>query len=451
MSPPDRSLPPPLGVPPALQVPAVVRGRLANGLEWLHVERADLPLVDVQVVIRSGGATDPEDLAGLAALTAEAVEEGTVTRTGFEIADGIDRLGASLRIRAGWDATMLALHALSERLPDAFDLAADILRNATFPEAEVRRRRDERIASLIQERDEPAALAARAIVECIYGDHPYGRSPAGTSDSVGRLDRDVLVELHRARYRPGNAFVVSVGAVPAGALEALLQRTLGDWSGGATPAPPAGPARPAPPALDLVDRPGAPQSELRIGTVGPARRSPDHAILLVLNTLLGGAFTSRLNLKLREEKGFTYGARSSFAFRRDGGPFVAGAAVGTDSTAEAVEDALLEIRRLSEERVPEPELERARSFLELSLPRRLETGAAMAAQLADLHLHGLDEHDLVAVLEQVARVSPDDILAAARRWLDPDRLSVVVVGDAERIRSSLERLDLAVHDRTVVI
>jgi zinc protease len=260
---------------------------------------------------------------------------------------------------------------------------------------------------------------------------------------VATLDRPALATFHRVRYHPGAVFTVSAGEISGEQMAAELEKVLGDWTGDATgrePIPLVAPPRSV--IVHLVDRPGAPQSEIRIGCAGPHRATPDYARLVVLNTILGGAFTSRLNLKLREEKGFTYGARSHFAFRRGPGPFVAGAAVATPNTGEAVQDALREIARLCEEQVPAAELERAQNYLALGLPRRIETGSAMAAQLADLHLHGLDPAELVTFVARVREVTSDDLQKAASTWLDPSAMSVVVVGDAASVRGQLEALRL---------
>ncbi len=441
---PDRTEPPAIGTARAPITPDVRITRLANGLEWLHVERVGLPIVDVQIVVRCGAEADTPERAGLTALTAETMEEGTVTRTGHEIADAIDRLGATLVIRPGWDETTIALHTLASRLSDGLAIAADVVRNATFPEREARRRRDERLAALLQEQDEPAALAARATALGVFGaDHPYGRSPRGVRATVQGLERDQLFELHRRMFRPRGTFVVSVGSVSVDAMFEPMGVTFGEWRGEAPASamPPAPPNRSSP-VIWLVDRPGAPQSEMRLACAGPPRCTPDFATLLTLNTILGGAFTSRLNLKLREEKGFTYGARSSFSFRRAGGPFVAMAAVATADTAEAVADAFAEIDRLSMEPVGPDELTRAQNYLVLGQPMRLETGSAMAAHLADLHLHGLDASELTKLAERVRAVSAEAILEAARRWLPAQRLAIVVVGDASVVRGPLEALDL---------
>lgn len=413
-------------------------------MEVLCAHRPGLPLVDLQVVLRAGVELDPPELAGLATLTGEMIEEGTLTRTSFEIAEHMDRLGASLSVRAGWDQTTISLHTLSTRFEEALSLTGDVIRNATFPEAEFRRRRDERLASLLQERDEPTALAARALMAAVYGaGHPYGRSARGTRATVARLERDTLVAFHDRQYRPGNAFLVVAGDVGADAATVAIESAFNGWSGNtAVVQPPAEVVRPAGMSIHLVDRPGAPQSEIRIGTAGPPRRTPDYAAAVVANTVLGGSFTSRLNLRLREEKGYTYGARSSFAFRRGPGPFAAGAAVFTDVTAAAIVDAVHEIRRLNEEPVGEDELERARSYWILGLPRRLETAAAMAVQLAELHLHDLPSSTILETAERVRAVTAADVQQVARAHLDPATMSVVVVGDAARVRGALEAIEL---------
>ena len=336
----------------------------------------------------------------------------------------------------------MSLHALTTRLEEALDIAAEIVVAPSFPEADVRRRRGERIAALLQERDEPAALAARAIARAIYGDaHPYGRPVTGTVASIEALERGHLATFHEHGFAPDATFVVTAGDASPDQMERLLGGAFGTWAGSAPPAAdPGEPAAAHAPGIHLVHRPEAAQSEIRIGGPGPARKTPEYFAVVVLNTVLGGAFTSRLNLKLREEKGFTYGARSSFAFRRGGGPFVAGAAVATEATAEAVDDTLHEIQRLREELVPEVELERARRYLALGLPRRLETGSAMALQVADLHLHGMDPTELAEYPDRIARVTAAEVREAARRWLDPASMAVTVVGDADRVRAPLAGL-----------
>jgi zinc protease len=438
----NRTRPPPLGSPPPLQLPPLERHRLANGLDVLVATRRGLPLVDARLVVRAGAAADGPGQAGLAALTADLLEEGTASRTGVQIAEALDALGAELSVRAGWDDTTAALHVLRPRLAQAVELVADIVCGAAFLPGEVRRRRDERLAALLQERDEPAAVAAKAVAAVVYGaDHPYGRPVRGWRRTVAALGREDLYRFHAVQYRPDHAFLVAVGDVDLTELVPLLERAFGAWPAGAPPAPPPPPVpAAAPDGVYLVSRPGAPQSEFRVARAGAARATPDYAGLLVVNSIFGGAFTSRLNLRLREEKGYTYGARSSFAFRAGAGPFVAGAAVFTDNTADAVADTLAVMRRMCEEPVPADELERTRRYLALGLPRRLETGAALAAQLAELHLYGLGAAELEDFAERVHAITPQDVLRLARQYLDPDGLTVVAVGDAAATAAPLEAL-----------
>jgi zinc protease len=440
----DRSAPPRLGTAPRINFPDVAYKRLANGFEILCIERHNVPLVDLYLVVRAGSAADPAPLAGRASLVAELLEEGAGQRSGLEIADAIDRMGAEYSARIGADETVLTLHSLAARAQEGISLLADLAREPLFPESDVRRRRDERMAALLQEREEPALVVSRALAATIYGpDHAYGMPPRGTRSSIAGLERSALVGFHSARYRPGRAFFVVVGDVVTKTVMSQIEDAFGAWPAiEAAPLPV--PARPTPGSTEIVilDRPGAPQSEIRVGCAAVPRTSPDYDALVVLNTILGGAFTSRLNLKLREEKGLTYGARSSFAFRTGPGPFTAGAAVHTEATAEAVADILEEVRRFRAEDVTDTELDRALSYIVLGLPRRLETGTAVAAQLAELHLHGLPHDEVERFVERVMQVRAADIRSAALRTLDPDRMIVAVVGDVRRIEPSLARLGI---------
>jgi zinc protease len=439
---PDRSTLPPLGAAPEIRFPPVAFKRLDNGIEILCIERHSLPLVDLHLLVRAGSAADAPLHAGRASLVTELLEEGAGGRSGLEIADTIDRMGAEYSTRTGADETALTMHALAPRTSEAIDLLADLARVPSFPDTDVRRRREERLAALLQERDEPAIMVARLLSAAVYGaDHPYGMPARGTPATIGALDRDTLVGFHAARYRPDRAFLIVVGDVDPALVFRHVEDALGEWSDAPAAALPV-PAAPASGSTQIVimDRPGAPQSEVRVGCVGAPRLSPDYDALVVLNTILGGTFTSRLNLKLREEKGFTYGARSSFSFRSGPGPFTAGAAVHTEATAETVAIILNEVQRLREEAVTDAELERALSYLVLGLPRRLETGTAIAAQLAELHLHGLPHNEVERFVNRVLKIDAAAVRSVAVRFLDPARMTVAIVGDVNRIREPLEQL-----------
>jgi zinc protease len=431
--------------PPRMHPPVAERSSLENGLRILSVERRRLPIADVLLVIPAGAATDELERSGLAHLTAELLDSGSAKRTQIEIATDLDAIGARMSASAGWDHTTIALHSLSPRLPQALGILADVVTTPAFPDEEFRRGRDERLAEILQELDDPDTLADLAIARTIHGrDHVYGVTAAGTRETVARLERDDLVRFHSERYRPASAFAVVAGDIPANDAASLLQDALGAWSSGRMiPVIPPAPAAAKPATIHLLDRPGAPQSEIRIGTVGVPRSSPDYFALIVLNTVLGGSFTSRLNVRMREQGGYTYGAFSGFAFRTGHGPFVAGAAVFTDATDRAIAEGIEEIVRIREAPVPEDELARAKQYVMLGLPRAFETSGGIASRIAEIELHGLDERYWHEFAARVDAIGQEDLRAAARRILEPDRLQVVVVGDASRVRAPLEQLGIA--------
>jgi zinc protease len=451
VAPLDRSAPPPIGDPPSLDLPPVQRLRLSNGLEVLLVEHREVPVVDVQLVVRAGAGGDPRRLAGRASLTADLLDEATATRGSLEIADALDFLGARLESGATWDASTVRLHVLTPRLAPALEIMADVIVNPTFPQGEFERKKQERLTRILQQADEARSVAANSVAAVLYGDeHPYGASLLGNRRSVEALDRESVEAFYRTYYHPGNAFMVVVGDVTAAALVPLLEQNFGGWRARPTIAA-AVPALPPPPAagIHLIDRPGAAQTELRVATFGAARASPDYFPILVMNTILGGSFTSRLNQTLREEKGYAYGASSQFDFRADTGPFVASAAVFTAVTDSALFYFMREIAALRDEPVPADELARAHSFLARGLPRRFETAADIGGFLAELGLYGLEPDFLALYAERVRAVTAEDVRAAARRYLDPARLNVVLVGDRAQIEDGIARLGIgAVQLRT---
>jgi predicted Zn-dependent peptidase len=433
-------LPPP--APPHL--PPVHRFQLDNALELLVVEQPELPVVDARLVVRAGAALDPGAVGGRAALTAELLDEGTAALSALDIADEAEHLGARLHTRAAWDDSVAALHVLTPRLEPALELLAEITLHAAFPAAEVERKRAERLAAILQELDEPRIRASHAFGRAVYGAaHPFGAPLGGTRESVERLGRQELVTFYQTRYTPANAFLVLAGDITAGRAYSIGDRLFSSWSG-AAPARDAALESPVPRKflIHVVDRPGAPQSELRVGVAGPPRCTPDYFPLLVGNTVLGGAFTSRLNMRLREEKAYTYGAASRFAFRADGGPFAVATAVFTGATADAVNDVVREIARLGREPVSTEELERAQSYLVLGLPRTFETTADIAEHVSEVALYGLGRDFFDTYAERVRAVTAEQVIHAVARWLAPERLVVVIVGDAAAIVPELTSLEL---------
>lgn len=446
----DRARVPAVGEPESLEFPEIQDYTLDNGLRVVLVERRSLPLVSLQLQFQGGAAAHAAGKAGLAGLVADMIDEGTATRSALEIADAVDLLGATLSSTAGYDASQVRLGVLRSRFPQALGIVADVVMRPSFPEAELDRVRRERLARVVQRFDVPAALADDAFAEVLYGaDHPYGAPLLGTSGSLEALTRDDIVAFHRDRYAPGQGTLVIAGDVSRLELDSLLAEAFAGWSGQGVdasplPAAPAGVER----AIYLVDKPGAAQTEVRVGRVAAARGAEAYYPLTVLNTVLGGSFTSRLNAKLREEKGYTYGAGSFFEMRRAPGPFEATAAVATPVTDSAVVDFVREIDRMHEEPVPADELSRAKNYLALRLPQRFESLDDVVQRLAEVALYGIPLDFWEGYVDGVQAVDAPALLTAAEGMLGTARMAIVVAGDRAVIEEPLKALGLG---RVVVL
>lgn len=440
----DRSKPPePSAIRPH-EFPAVERRRLDSGLTFLHARAGDLPLVTVRAVLDAGATAERNGEEGLAWLTTQALDGGTRSRSGDELAWALERLGAQLETLTTWDAIHVALTTPAARLGDALALLAEIVREPAFPEREVERLRGEQQAEMMSRRSEPRALADDAAARFIYSDGAtFGRTVLGFEDRLAGFTADHVREYHRTRFVPGRAAVVVVGDVSADDAEAAVLRAFGDWSGVVEPATPAiTTPRHDRTTVHVVDRPGAVQSEIRIGHVGLPRDTADYYPLQVMNALLGGAFTSRLNLNLREKHGFTYGVRSSFAFRRAAGPFIIQTAVASDVTARAVEETMKELHRLVNDGVTEEEVVNTRDFLAGVMPLQMQTTDQIAARISELHTFDLPADHFDTARQQIRAVSADEAHRVARLRLQLDRLVVTVAGSADDIAADLEALGL---------
>jgi zinc protease len=412
-------------------------------LQIVVVERRDLPMVDVEIVITSGAELDLPVHAGRTSMTAEMIDEGTPTRAALDIAEQLDYLGAQLDVQPGWDTTAVSLQVLSPRLDPALDILADILLNATFPEAEFRRKQMEHLTSLLQERDEPHLLAGKALAASLFGPaHPYGAPIGGTHEAIERLTCAEVVARYSAQFRPASTFLIVVGDVDTTAIVAAIDARLGSWSGTApvvaVPQATTGGSR----RILVVDKPNAAQAELRVGHAAPPRDTADYFSLKVLNTVLGGSFTSRLNTILRERMGVTYGASSRFLLRRNGGLFTAGGAVDAPAAARSAQVIVEEMRRLMSERVPRAELQRAQSYLALGMPRSFETTEDIAAHLREQLLYGLPDDYWQTYVDRILAVTADDIMDAAARHLQPDGCVIAVVAEQQAVRNALEQTSL---------
>lgn len=434
------TVPPTPGPAPVLTLPAPERRSLASGLEVVYVSHSGLPLVHATLLLPAGSVADPAELPGLASFTAAMLDEGAGGRDALELAAALELLGASLATGAGLESASVDLAVLRARLPEALRLMADVVVRPDFPEEDLRRLRDQRITALAAARDESGAIASNAFAALVFGEsHPYGRLP--TTTAAAAMDRAALTAFHGARYRPAGSTLILVGDVDADELHPIVEQAFGDWQGEAPPELPVADASPSQATrIYLIDKPGAAQSEIRVGHPAVSRDDPDYFPILVLNTILGGSFTSRLNTNLRETHGYSYGAGSSFAMRRGRGPFQASSAVFTATTDSAVVEFFNELRKIRDEPVPADELDRAKQYVALGLPRRFETVGGIAGQLAELELHGLSMEFFNSYVSDVMHVSAADVQRAARQHLHPDRSVVVVVGDRTEVEAGLRGL-----------
>jgi predicted Zn-dependent peptidase len=444
----DLTKPPVLASPPRVALPPITTRELPNGLRLMVVEHHELPVADLSLIVRSGYEADPREHAGLASLTAALLDEGTPTRTALQIADQQALLGVRLNTSAGWDVSTVSLHTPTAQLDSALALFADVVLNPTFPQPEVERLRAERLTLLTQMKDRAPAIADQAYAAIVFGqDHPYGQPTLGTETSVKRITRDDARGYYDEYYRPNNATLIVVGDVRPEAIEQRIGVLLGRWQRRnvpqavmtKAPVPDDTPVRGT--TVYLIDKPGAAQSSVRIGAIGVARSTPDYFPLLVMNTVLGVPFTSRLNQNLRETHGYTYGAGSRFDMRRNAGPFTARGEIVAAKTDSALIEFIKELRAIRDT-VPQAELQKAKRYLQLMLPSLFETTSDIAWQLTPLAVYRLPLDFYNGYVQQVERVTQADVQRVARKYINPDRLSIVVVGDQKNIERGIRKLGL---------
>jgi predicted Zn-dependent peptidase len=436
---PDRSRPPAPGPAPALKVPPIERRTLVNGLRVWVVQMPEVPVVDVSVIITSGASADPAGTFGAAHFTAAMLDEGAGKYDALELADAIEFLGASLTTGSSFDASNVRLHTMASKLDQALPLLADVVLRPTFPANELERLRKERLTTILQARDNPAAVAATGFSRLLFGPaHRFGTPIIGTEATNSAMTADSLRAFYAAHYQPQNAAIIVVGAVTPATIVPKLEQAFGAWKNGADVPRPTLPAVPPRAArqIYLIDKPGAAQSQIRIGGIGVARSTPDFHVIDVLNTTLGGSFSSRLNLNLREEHGYSYGAGSVFDMRLAPGPFFATAGVQTDKTVESLTEFFKELDGM---RAPMPpaELSRVRNLLALGFPGEFETTSAMAGKLADLLVYNLPDTFFDEYVGKIQAVSAAEVERAAKQYLPTDTFAVVVVGDLKTIEQPI--------------
>lgn len=441
----DRSVPPKPGPAPTISLPEIQKRTLSTGLPVWIVEQHEVPVAQVDLIVKAGTASDPSGKYGLASFTAAMLDEGAASRDALQIADAIDYLGAQLSTGSGVDASTVRLHVPVARFGDALPIMADVAMRPTFPQGEIDRLRDERVTDLQQARDDPAEIVRAAFPLVVFGpQHRYGTGGAGTTGTVRAFSADDLRVFHAARYQPANSALVVVGDIKADTVMPLLEQAFGSWKASATAAGAA--AVPAPVQLRarrvvIVDKPAAAQSQIRIGWVGPSRSTEDYYAIEVLNTILGGSFTSRLNQNLREQHGYAYGAGSAFDMRRVAGSFFAAAGVQTDKTDESVGEFFKEFAGMLKP-IPADEVAKAKNYIALSYPRDFETTRDIAARLGDMVVYSLPEDYFNTYVQRVQSVTPEQVQAAAKKYIQPDKFAVVIVGDRKTIEAPVRALNL---------
>ena len=442
---PDRSKPPATGQAPALTLPRIQKRQLSNGLPVWIVELHEVPVAQVNLVVTSGSADDPAGKYGIASLTAAMLTEGAGSRSALEIADAIDFLGADLNAGSAIDSSAVRLHVPVARLAAALPIMADVALRPTFPKDELERLRQQRLTTLLQSRDDASTIASLAFSHVLYGaGHRFGTATLGTSATIKVFSVDDLRAFYTAMFRPDNATLVVVGDVTPDSVLPMVEANFGGWKAPGTA--PAHVTLPTPATrarreIYLVDKPGAPQSQIRIGRVGVARSTPDYFPLQVMNTILGGSFSSRLNMNLREEHGYTYGANSSFDMRLQPGPFSAAAAVQTDKTSESLTEFFKELKAI-QQTVPADELTRAKNYVSLRFPAGFETTGDISRRLEDARVYRLPDDYFSTYVPGIDAIRAADVQRVARTYVQPDTLAVVVVGDRKAVEPGLKALNL---------
>jgi zinc protease len=422
--------------------------RLPNGLTIFVADLPGRPLISASVVIRGGAAQEPASDGGSTVLAARALTEGTERYDAIALVEAGERLGASIHADAGWDALSVSVDVPAARLEPALELVAEVLLHPTFPDLEVERLRDERLNDLLQAQADPRRRAEQAFAATIYSPiSPYHRPSGGTRETVERLTPEHLRRAYTRALDPRRATLIVAGDLGGQHVLPLAERLLGGWAAGTGADPDPVDVMDArardQQVVHVVHRPGSVQTEIRIGHRGLPRRIPDFHAVSVMSAILGGLFNSRLNMKLREEKGYTYGAGAGFDMRRGAGPFAARAAVNTEVTVPAVEDMLGELTAMRDTPVKASELSAARDFLVGVFPLRFETAGAVVGALSGLSVHGLEIDELVSYREQIEAVDIDAVGAAARAHLEVDLAAIVLVGDVEAFGDALETAGFA--------
>ena len=423
---------------------------LPNGLRVVAVAQHEQPAVTLRLLVRAGAAQDPAGKAGLATLTASLLDQGTPTRTSEQIADAIDYIGGALGAGAGTDLSFINVVVMKDSFDSSLDLLSDLVRNASFAEDEIARQRQQMLSTLQVSYEDPEYLAGTVIDRLVYGFHPYGVPSGGTRESIGSLTRDDIVRFHQHWFTPNNAILAIVGDLTPQEAFAGAERAFGSWVGREVPAvrfpDPPPPTR----RVVVVDRPGAVQTEIRIGNVAIPRKHSDYLALELAIRILGGEGSNRLQRVLRSERGLTYGASADLQALKQTGGIVADTDTRSEATGQALRLAVDEFWSLIREPVGEWELSNAKAYMTGNFPLTLETPNAIALQVLNMVFYEIDLKELETFRERVNAVTPDDIQRVARAYLQPNRLSIALVGDARSIGPQLKSVGFEQFEQVLI-
>ncbi len=432
------------GPDPSFNLPTIDKRKLSNGMNVWIVKQSELPIVSMNMVLNAGATADPQDRAGLASTTASLMNTGTKNRSAVDIANQLQSIGVNIGANANWDSANVTMQSLTKNLDKALEIYADIVKNPTFPENELETLRRRTQVGLLQRKDNPNAISGVVYNRLLYGkDHPYGKSVTLDENSVKTVTRAEIERFYSTFYRPNNAALIVVGDTDANTIIPKLEAAFGDWKPADVPAisVPGGSSQNNS-GIFIVDKPGAAQSVVSIGQVGVSRDNPDYFPLLVMNSILGGQFSARVNMNLREDKGYTYGARTGWSFRRGAGPFEASADVQTAVTKESVVEFMKELNGIRGSIPVTPaELEYNKQSIIRRFPQGFETVGQISGQLANLVIYGLNDSYFNEYIRKVNAVTLEDVNRVANKYLTPDKMAILIVGDRNVIEPKLREID----------
>jgi len=443
----DRSQLPDAGTPPVATFPTLERATLSNGLKVVLAQRPSIPQVRLDLVFDAGFAADQHGLPGTANMTFAMLDEGTTTRSSLQISETLQRLGANLGTFSRLDYSTVSLEALKEHLDPSLELFADVVLHPSFPAADFDRLKKQQLAAIRREKAEPVSVAFRILPGLLYGPgHAYATpwTGTGTEESVSKMTRAEVAAFQRTWLKPNHATLIVTGATTMAEIRPRLERLFAGWKGGDIPVKNIGQVPlPSKPTVYLIDRPGALQSVVLAGNLAPPKNNPDEVAIEAMNTILGGEFGSRINLNLREDKHWSYGAFSFIRDARGQRPFVAYAPVQTDKTKEAIVEVARELRGIIKDRpVEAEELAKAKSALTLTLPGEWETMSAVGGTVRSIITFELDDRYYDTYPGKVRALTLEQIPAAAAEVVHPDQLVWVIVGDRAKIEAGVRELNL---------